>query len=144
MRPGEAANQNEFQKSTRMYRRELREVETHWVICTKNSQCRSISKRMRWGCFTVWYAGMRWGTWVKRRLEDGCVYLWPHSLSPLAVVILPEKDSYPVVRQKHVSFLLFFLKHWRAPVHLTAEFGHVTTAREPFSFHLFTLTPHHE
>lgn len=62
-----------LKKSTRMYRREPREVETHWAICTKTSLCRNISKRMRWGCFTVWDAGMRWGTWVERRLEDGCV-----------------------------------------------------------------------
>lgn len=28
-----------------MYRQELKEVETHCAICTKNSQYRSISKR---------------------------------------------------------------------------------------------------
>lgn len=110
-----------------MCRGEPRGAEIHWEICTKNkhSQCRRASKRIRWGFVPsgtrvrVWDMLARGGgTWVERRLEDGCRRSGASLFGPPAPwPVTPGCGRFHQKRTPTLSFgslVLLFWKRWWA------------------------------
>lgn len=101
-------------KSTRMQRQEIRWTETHWLICTKkneHSQCRRVSKkdplRLLYRQEICWHelghlSREETWRWLSAGLsEDQAVRRgrpFVPAPCPLAVLLLPETEPYPVIR----------------------------------------------